>query len=173
VLGLSFSDFTPVYLDFAAGADALALGEVDAQFQCPIPNKVMTELSERIAVRVLPYAAGDLDRLVRAVSFYRPVTMREGAICGLDADVAQPAVVNILATHARVPDSIVREAVTAIVAGADELGRRNPLFAGLGELFEPLRTQGSPALAFGGVALHPGALAAYRDAGLLLEPAAE
>jgi TRAP transporter TAXI family solute receptor len=173
VLGLSFSDLTPVYLDFAAGADALALGQVDAQFQCPIPNKVMTELSERIAVRVLPYAAGDLDRLVRAVSFYRPVTMRTGAICGLDADMAQPAVVNILATHARVPDSVVREAVTAIVAGADELGRRNPLFAGLGELFEPLRAQGSPALAFGGVALHPGALAAYRDAGLLFEPAAE
>jgi TRAP-type uncharacterized transport system substrate-binding protein len=133
----------------------------------------MTELSERIAVRVLPYAAGDLDRLMRTVSFYRPVTMRKGAICGLDADVAQPAVVNILATHARVPEPIVRQAVTAIVAGADELGRRNPLFAGLGELFDPLRTQGSPALTFGGVALHPGALAAYCDAGLLSEPAAE
>ena len=49
VLGLSFSDFTPVYHDFAAGAEALAAGEVDAQFQCPIPNKVMTELSERAA----------------------------------------------------------------------------------------------------------------------------
>src|SRR5215831_12618740 len=107
VLGLSFSDFTPVYLDFAAGADALALGEVDAQFQCPIPNKVMTELSERIAVRVLPYAPGDLDRLMRAVSFYRPLTMTKGVICGLDIDVAQPAVVNILATHARVPEPIV------------------------------------------------------------------
>src|SRR6266704_4342815 len=31
VLGLSFSDFTPVYLDFAPGADALARGEVDVQ----------------------------------------------------------------------------------------------------------------------------------------------
>jgi TRAP transporter TAXI family solute receptor len=173
VLGLSFADFTPVYLDFAAGADALALGEVDAQFQCPIPNKVMTELSERIAVRVLPYAAGDLDRLMRVVSFYRPVTMRKGAICGLDADVAQPAVVNILATHARVADAIVREAVTAIIGGAGELGRRNPLFGGLGDLFEPLRTQGAAALEFGGVRLHPGALAAYRDAGLLAEQAAE
>jgi uncharacterized protein len=173
VLGLSFSDFTPVYLDFAAGADALALGEVDAQFQCPIPNKVMTELSERIAVRVLPYAAGDLDRLMRTVSFYRPVTMPRDAICGLDADVAQPAVVNILATHARVPEAIVREAVTAIVTGADELGRRNPLFAGLRKLFAPLPTQGAAALEFGGVRLHPGAIAAYRAAGLLAAQAAE
>jgi uncharacterized protein len=173
VLGLSFADFTPVYLDFAAGADALVAGEVDAQLQCPIPNKVMTELSECTAVRVLPYAAGDLDRLMQAVSFYRPVVMRKGAIRGLDEDVAQPAVVNILATHARVDEPVVREAAAAIVAGADELGRRNPLFSGLGELFDPLRRQGVAALSFGGVALHPGALAAYRAAGLLGDEAAE
>src|SRR5262249_59122855 len=135
--------------------------------------KVMTELSERIAVRVLPYAAGDLDRLMRAVSFYRPVTIRKGAICGLDADVAQPAVVNILATHARVPEPIMREMVTAIVAGSHELGRRNPLFAGLGELFEPLRTQRPSPLPFSRLPLHPASLAAYRDVGLLFEPAAE
>jgi TRAP transporter TAXI family solute receptor len=173
VLGMHFADFTPVYLDFAAGADALVAGEVDAQLQCPIPNKVMTELAEDIAVRVLRYAAGDLDRLMKAVSFYRPVTMRKGAIRGLDEDVAQPAVVNILATHARVDEAIVREAAAAIVAGADELGRRNPLFSGLGELFDPLRRQGVAALSFGGVALHPGALAAYRAAGLLGDEAAE
>src|SRR5205807_1410467 len=53
-LGLSFADFTPVYLDFAAGAAALAAGEVDAQFQCPIPNQVMTDLANRIELRVLP-----------------------------------------------------------------------------------------------------------------------
>src|SRR5262249_22594677 len=124
-------------------------------------------------VRVLPYAAGDLNRLMQAVSFYRPVTMRKGAIRGLDEDVAQPAVVNILATHARVDEPIVREAAVAIIAGADELGRRNPLFSGLPELFEPLRKQGVAALSFGGVALHPGALAAYRAAGLLGNEAAE
>src|SRR5215510_1105380 len=30
VLGMTFADFTPVYLDFLAGAQALAAGEVDA-----------------------------------------------------------------------------------------------------------------------------------------------
>jgi TRAP transporter TAXI family solute receptor len=167
VLGLSFSDFTPVYLDFAAGADALAAGNVDAQFQCPIPNKVMTDLADRVAVRVLPYAAGDLERLMKTVSFYRPVTMTKGAIRGLDQDVLQPAVVNILATHARVSEATVHDAAAAIVAGVAELARLNLLFAGLGALFEPLRRQGPAALAFGGVVLHPGALRAYREAGLL------
>jgi len=167
VLGMSFADFTPVYHDFIAGAEALARNEVDAQFQCPIPNKVMTDLSERIAVRVLPYAPGDLDVLMKAVSYYRPVTMRKGAFRGLDADVPQPAVVNILATHARMPEPVVHDAIAAIIASADELGQLNPLFVGLADLLQPLRSHGPAALEFGGVALHPGAVRAYREAGLL------
>jgi hypothetical protein len=35
------------------------------------------------------------------------------------------------------------------------------------ELLEPLRSRGIAGLEFGGVALHPGALRAYREAGLL------
>ena len=46
-LGLTFADVTPIFLDFAAGAEALERGEADAQLQCPIPNKVMTALAER------------------------------------------------------------------------------------------------------------------------------
>ena len=53
ILGISFDDFTPVHLGFADGAHALEAGDVDAQFQCPIPNQVMTDLSERAEIRVL------------------------------------------------------------------------------------------------------------------------
>jgi TRAP transporter TAXI family solute receptor len=165
-LGMRFADFTPVYLDFAAGADALAASEVDAQFQCPIPNKVMTELAARVPLQVIPYAGGDLDAVTRAVSFYRATVMRKGAIRGLAADVAQVAVVNVLVTHARTPEPLVHDVVAAVIAGARELGEINPLFVGLADLFAPLRVQGPLALEFGGVALHPGALRAYREAGL-------
>jgi TRAP transporter TAXI family solute receptor len=167
VLGLSFEAFTPLYLDFAAGADALAAGEVDAQLQCPIPNRVMTDLAARVDVSVLNYRSDQLEKLLKSVSYYRPTTMRKGAIRGLDADTLQVAVVNILATHARMADATVRDAVTAILAGAEELGRINPLFNDVGDLFTPLRQQGPAALEFGGVALHPGAVQAYREAGLL------
>ncbi|MCC6887730.1 MAG: TAXI family TRAP transporter solute-binding subunit [Hyphomicrobiales bacterium] len=167
VLGLSFSEFTPVYLDFEAGAQALARGEVDAQLQCPIPNQVMTALSEKCDVRVLPYAPGQLETLLAAVSFYRRTIMRKGAFRGLDADVPQPAVVNVLATHARVPEAVVCEVVSAIVADAAEIARVNALFTGLADLFEPLRIEGAKAFEFGGVALHPGAARAYRQKGLL------
>src|SRR5579864_6049949 len=166
-LGMSFDNLIPAYLDFAAGADALARGDIDAQLQCPIPNAVMTALADRIAVRVLPYPPGDLDKVLGAVPFYRRVTMRKGAIRGLDADVAQVAVVNVLVTHARADAELVRAVTAAVVAAREELPRLNPLFTGLAELFEPLRRDGTSALEFGGVPLHEGALAAYRDAGLL------
>jgi TRAP transporter TAXI family solute receptor len=166
-LGMSFSDIAPLYLDFAAGAQALAAGEVDVQFQCPIPNTVMTDLAERVALRVLPYAPGELEAVLQAVSYYRRTMMRRGAIRGLDADLPQLAVINVLVTHPRVPADTVREAVAAILAGGEELARLNPLFAGAAELFQPLRSRGPAALEFGGVKLHPGALQAYREAGLL------
>ncbi|HEY7662999.1 MAG TPA: TAXI family TRAP transporter solute-binding subunit [Xanthobacteraceae bacterium] len=166
-LGMSFSDFSPAYLDFAAGAAALAAGEVDAQFQCPVPNAVMTELAQRVALRVLPYGAGELEKVLAAVPYYRRTVMRRGVIRGLATDLPQVAVLNVLVTHARVPEGAVHEIVTAIVAGGGELARLNPLFSGLPELFEPLRVHGRAALEFGGVPLHPGALRAYRDLGLL------
>jgi TRAP transporter TAXI family solute receptor len=166
-LGLALEDLSPVHLDFAAGADALASRQVDAQLQCPIPNKVMTALAERVPVRVLPYPPGDLEKVLRAVPVYRRTTMRKGAIRGLEADVAQPAVVNVLVTHARAPDDQVRQVAAAVYGAREELPRLNALFDGLAELFEPLRSEGPGALEFGGVALHPGALAAYRAAGLV------
>jgi hypothetical protein len=166
-LGLSFSDFTPVYLDFAAGADALAVGEVDAQFQCPIPNQVMTDLAARVHLQVLGLEPGQIDTVLRAAPDYRSTVMRRHAIRGLAEDMAQIAVVNVLVTHARVPETVVRDVVGAVIKAADELGRLNPLFVGLTDLFEPLRRQGAAALEFGGVPLHAGALRAYREAGLV------
>jgi TRAP transporter TAXI family solute receptor len=166
-LGLSLADLTLVYLDFAAGADALASDAVDAQLQCPIPNKVMSELSQRIDIRVLPYAAGQLEAVLSAVPFYRRTVMRKDALRGLDADVAQAAVVNVLVAHARLDDATAGAVARTIVAARDELPRLDPLFAGLADLFAPLRSEGAAALEFGGVKLHPGALAAYRELGLV------
>jgi TRAP transporter TAXI family solute receptor len=166
-LGLTFDDVTPMFLDFAAGAEALARGEADAQLQCPIPNTVMTALAARVLLRVLPYAAADLDTVLRAVPFYRRTVMRKGAIRGLDADMAQAAVVNVLVTHARLAEDKVKDVAAAIFAARDELPRLNALFDGIGDLFSPLRSDGARALEFGGVTLHSGAIAAYRAVGLL------
>jgi TRAP transporter TAXI family solute receptor len=167
VLGISFDSFTPLHMGFAEGADALVAGEIDAQFQPPIPNKVMTDLSQRADVRVVPYAPGQLEKVLREVPFYRRVTMVKGVLRGVVEDVAQLAVVNVLVTHERIAESVVHDMARAIAENLDGLPHMNPLFKGLKSLFEPLRTEGATAFEFGGVPLHPGATRAYRELGWL------
>jgi uncharacterized protein len=167
VLGISFDSFTPLNMGFAQGADELIAGNIDAQFQPPIPNRVMTDLSQRADVRVVPYAPGQLPRILGEVPFYCGVIMEKNVFRGVVEDIAQLAVVNVLVTHARIAESIVQDMTKAIVENLDALPTMNPLFKGLRNLFDPLRIQGTPALEFGGVPLHPGALRAYKEAGWL------
>jgi uncharacterized protein len=167
VLGISFDSFTPVHMGFAEGADALVAGAIDVQFHPPIPNKVLTELSDRADVRVIPFAPGQIDKLLAQVPFYRPVTVEKNAFRGVIEDITQVGVINVLVTHERVADKVVHDMAKAIADNLDKLPQMNPLFKGLKNLFEPLRTKGTAAFEFGGVALHPGAAQAYRETGWL------
>lgn len=167
VLGLSFANFEAHHLDFKHGGDALLAGSVDAQFQCPIPNPIMTALDSAADLRVLEHDPADLEKILAAVPFYRRARMKAGALRALKADSFQPGVVNVLVSHTMVPERTVQVLTEAIVTGAGRLGVLNGLFDGLGELFAPLRTQGAAALEFGGVRLHDGAIAAYRKLGLI------
>jgi len=166
-LKIPFDSFTAVHMGFAEGADALVAGEIDAQFQPPIPNRVMTSLSQRADVRVVPYAPGQLKKVLAQVPFYRPVMMEKGVFRGVNEDIPQAAVINVLVTHERMPDEVIDDMARAIVDSLDLLPQMNPLFKGLKILFEPLRTQGVAAFEFGGVPLHPGAIRAYKRAGWL------
>ncbi len=138
---LCIAGATPVHLDFAAGAAALEADAADAQLQCPIPNQVMTELSARILIRVLPYDAGLLERVLAAVPYYRRAVMPRGAIRGLDRDLAQAGVLNLLVTHARMDERAVAAMTRAVAANAATLERLNPLFRGLDDL---IREPGFP-----------------------------
>jgi hypothetical protein len=164
-LGISFDNFTPVHMGFAEGADALVAGKIDVQFHPPIPNKVLTDLSERADIRVVPYAPGQLDKVMAQVPFYRPVALERNVFRGVVEEVTQVGVINVLVTHERIADNVVHDMAKAIAGNLDTLPQMNPLFKGLRHLFEPLRAQGAAAFEFGGVALHRGALQAYRDTG--------
>ena len=167
VLGISFDSFTPVHMGFAEGADALTAGDIDAQFQPPIPNRVMADLSQRANVRVVPYAPGQLEKILAEVPFYRRVTMEKGVFRGVVEDVAQPAVINVLVTHERISEQIVHDMAKSIAENLDALPTMNPLFKGLKDLFEPLRAGGAAAFEFGAVPLHQGAIRAYKETGWL------
>ena len=166
-LGIGFEDITPVYQHFAEGGRSLETGDVDAQLQCPIPNPEMTSLDARCDLRVLPYAQGDLVIVMAAVPWYIPHTMEKGALRALQGDVRQAAVVNVIVTHAWQDAKLVAMLARTMAEKCDELARLNALYKGMEKLFAPLATQGAAALEFGGVKLHEGALAAYRELGFL------
>jgi len=93
--------------------------------------------------------------------------MKQGAFRGVVEDTTQIGVVNVLVTHERVPEGTVHDMAKAIAGNLDKLPEMNLLFAGIKDLFEPLRAKRSAAFEFGGVPLHPGAARAYREAGWL------
>jgi TRAP transporter TAXI family solute receptor len=167
VLGISFDSFTPVQMGFAEGADALIAGKIDVQFHPPIPNAVLTDLSRRADIRVIPFAPTQLDKLFAQVPFYRPVTVEKNAFRGVVEDIVQVGVINVIVTHESVAESTVYAMAKTIADNLDKLPQMNSLFKGLKNLFEPLRTKGAAAFEFGGVPLHSGAIRAYKDAGWL------
>ena len=166
VLGIGFDTFEQIHLNFLHGANALAAGEIDAQFQCPIPNKVMTGLAERADIRVLDYGAGQLETLLERVGFYRPARVKAGALRGHERDSDQIGVLNVIATHARTPDDTVGRLARLMATQHERLAALNPLFDGLDRLFDPLKTGGADGLTIDGVPLHPAAASAYRELGL-------
>ena len=167
ILGISFDSFTPVNMGFAEGADALIAGAIDVQFHPPIPNRVLSDLSRRAEIRIVPYAPGQLEKVLARVPFYRRVALEKNAFRGVLENVAQIGVVNVLVTHARIGEDLSYSMAQAILRNLERLPGMNPLFRGIESLFEPLRKQGAAAFEFGGVPLHSGALKAYREAGLL------
>jgi len=167
VLGMGLADIEPVHATFADGAEALAAGTVDVQWQCPVPNRVMTDLANRCDVRVLEYGPGQLEKVLAAVPFYGRAILFSDAFRGLERNTSQVGVRNVVVTHERVNAELVGRVTAAMVANAGTLAAVEPLYRGLADLYEPLRTEGTMALEGGAVPLHPGAIAAYRDAGLL------
>ncbi len=164
-LGIAFDQFTPVYLSFEEGGKALENGEVDAQWQCPYPNKVMKSISERLEIRVLEYLTSDLTRIMGNTKFYRRSIMPAGFFRGLEIETEQLAVVNVIAAHSRTNDDLIHKYVSTILANLPELAQINPLFIGLEKVFDELNSEGQKCMEFGGTPLHPGAIQAYKDAG--------
>jgi TRAP transporter TAXI family solute receptor len=167
-LGLDQNGVEQIYVDFETGADMLRHREVDAQLQCPIPNAVMSALDADLDLTVLRYDQAELERIRHHYAIYSTTIMRAGSLRALREDVIQPAVINVLVTHARQNTAEVEEVTRCIYRHRHDLPQLCALFGDMNALFEPARRLGRSALEYEGVRLHDGALNAYRREGLLI-----
>jgi len=166
-IGKSMEDIVPVYVEFDKGTEGLITGEVDVMWQVPVPNHIMTGIEDKLDVRVLEYAPGQLRQILDAVPLYRHAVIAKDLIKGLADDTEQIGVLNVIVTHADVSEETVHAFVSAYIRNSDLLGTRLEVFRKLTGLIGELKSEGSSVFEPDGVPLHPGAVRAYREAGLL------
>ena len=166
-LGYSFDDIDPVYVEFDKGTEGLLSGDVDVMWQVPVPNHLMTGIEKRLAVRVVEYNPGQLSSILQAVPLYRHAIIEKDLIKGLKSDTEQIGVLNVIITHADVATETVFQFVSAYVKAADQLGTKLEVFRKLTSLIGEIEGRGPQVFEPGGVQFHPGAWAAYKEAGLL------
>jgi len=165
-LGLSIDWFQPVYCHVGPGNEMLLKGEIDAQWQPPIPNVQFGDLAARTPLKVLSFAADERRRILDNVPYYAEAVIPKGAFKGQDGDTTEVAVVNVLAVHAQADEETVFRRTKAIIDHADDLARRNPLYRGLDRLLKDAGRRIIPVLGKAGAPQHPGAARAFREAGI-------
>jgi len=166
-LGYSFDDIDPVYVEFDKGTEGLLTGDVDVMWQVPVPNHIMTGIEKRLSVRVVEYGPGQLSSILQAVPLYRHAIIEKDLIKGLKSDTEQIGVLNVIITNADVATETVFQFVSAYIKAAEELGNKLEVFLKLKSLIEEIEGRGPQVFEPGGVQFHPGAWAAYKQAGLL------
>jgi hypothetical protein len=164
-MGLSFDDIKPVYLSFGPGARAVKDGKADAQFQCCVPNPAMTELSELSKVRAVEVGA-TLDKIVASRPVYGRTVLPAGAFKGHDRDIAAIADVNAWYAHKSLSSDIAYLYAKTILDNYQAFAKKMPQFATVAQVLDAAKKDGVKALEVG-APVHPGALRAYREAGIL------
>lgn len=149
------------------GGNALADGEVDAQFQAPIPSTHFTELCERTPVKVLAYDNGEIEAACDQIPFYSPAVVPGEFVPGQSGDMAAIGVLNVIVGATNCDAEFITRAVAAYIRRAKDIESMNPLFRGLEGLLARAKAEGENALAPGDAPLHPSGAAAFREAGLL------
>jgi TRAP transporter TAXI family solute receptor len=139
---------------------ALCNNQVDAIiFQAGHPNGLTQEATTGCPARLVRVAGPPIDRLLAAHAFYTATIIPGGMYAGNPEDVPTIGTRAILITSSSQPDRLAYAMVKAVVEHFDDFKRMHPALAGL-----TVRDM-VPSEAV--IPIHAGALAYYREAGLL------
>lgn len=165
-LGWTFDNIKPVYLAFQPGGNAMREGKVDAQLQCCIPNGGFTELTTLARVRLVGWKPGQLDKVVNSTPDYNKTMVRKGAFRGVEEDTATIALFNGVMTSDKVDNKTVYLLAKTMIEKLKDMTAKTAQFGTLDDVFAEARAKGVKALEVG-APLHPGAILALKEAGIL------
>ncbi len=156
-----------VFISTFDGGNALADGDVDAQFQAPIPSTHFTALCERTPIKVLEFSDEQLEAACGTMAFYSPALVAAQYVPGQGKDMKAIGVLNVIVTATGGDPQFTKDLVAAYIRRSGDLPQKNPLFRGLPDILARARDEGVEALAPGDAPLHGASLEAFREAGLL------
>lgn len=155
---LTLNDITPVYYDFAASAEALRSGEIDAAFfVAGTPTPAVTELFRNDTVYLVPINLFTRKRLLSACPFYEKTVIPADSYAGQTKPVETVGVTATLVASADVPEWDIYELTKSLFEGKDTL-------ASLHGLGGELNLESASSLK--AAPYHPGAVRYYREQGI-------
>ncbi len=165
-VGMSFDDIKPVYLSFGPGGRAVKDGKADAQLQCCIPNGGLTELSELSKVRAVPYGKYR-DIIATKVGTYGEGTLAKGAFKGHDQDMPGITIVQGWMATDKLSNEAAYLFAKTVLTNIDAMSKKTPLFNTAKPMIEKMQAAKTQASLGLGAPIHPGAIKAFKEAGLL------
>ncbi len=155
------NDMKIVFLPGKAAVDALKMGRIDAAMEiAAIPTANLTELSLTHDIRIITFAPGYREKLVKEMPKYLPMTIPAGTYKGIDEDIETVGMAALWACREDHPDDLIYKLVKSIYSpeGLAYLGKVHP--AGKGIKLEN-------AAKWAPIPFHPGAERYFKEAGIL------
>lgn len=157
-MGVSFEDFTPIYLPFRDSLQSLGDRRLDAAvlYMAP-PAPALIEFGVTNQFRLLPLELEYRERLVEKYAYFVPTTISRDAY-DQGVDVPTIATANVILIREEVPEEAVYQIAKALLEHLDEFRSGHPSM----QEFEP-----EMAVLGQVVPYHPGAERYFREIGLL------
>ena len=159
--GLTFDDINVVNASFAASAEGLENGEIDAAFiVAGAPTAAVEELAETEAFSLVQLDAEHIAALQEKYNFYTETVVPAGTYEGIDADAVTVSVRATLVASNDVSEEIVYEILKAIFDNKDALVEGHAKFESL---------NAEDAVKGMSVPFHAGAKKYYEEQGITVE----
>ena len=157
-MGISFEDFTPIYLPFRDALQSLGDRRLDAAVLCQaLPAPSLIEFGVIHDYRLLPVSQEYRERIVSKYPYFVPAAI-PGESYDLDQDVSAVATANVILVREEISEEIVYQITRIIMEHLDEFRSAHPSIKN----FRP-----EMAVLGNVVPYHPGAERYFREIGLL------
>ena len=157
-MGISFEEFTPIYLPFRDALQSLGDGRLDAvALYQALPSPSLIEFGVTNPFRLLSVSQNDRERLEGKYPYFVSTSIPKEAY-GLSGDVPTVATGNVILVREGIAEEVVYQITRAILEHVDEFRSAHPSV----QNFQPEMAVFGPILPY-----HPGAEKYYREVGLL------